>query len=508
MSDQFDHDQQETRQPEDATGPAVGRDEWVARHGEHREQRTGWLGAAELRLSATPWWVWLTLFVAVFALFPVGFESGYVRRVAFDTIIYMLLALGLNVVVGWGGLLDLGYVAFFGVGAYTYAYLASDKFDVHLPAVVIVPVVVLIAAVLGFLVALPSKRLVGDYLAIVTLFFLQIFNAALLNGDASGVEELFGWLGVDSDLTGGPNGIINVDPLSLFGHELVVSTDGVFNVAYVYAALVLFTLVYVLLRLVNHSRTGRAWRSLREDPLAAELMGMPVDSLKLLAFAFGAAVAALTGTLFAALNGNVFPQTFSFTLLITVYTMVILGGAGSQAGVVLGAILISVMLEFLREPNDSRVLFYAVVVMGLVAVFRLSRRLAVVVGGLVAFGFAAHAVAAATNRSWVEGTVGEGGGRLAEWASDWVIVPTSLASWVAPVTYVSLIALVLALTIVRGWVRIAVMVPTLYLAAFVWENVMLAKPESTRYILLGAMLIALMILRPSGLLGERRVEII
>ena len=118
-------------------------------------------------------------------------------------------------------------------------------------------------------------------------------------------------------------------------------------------------LVYVALRFVNDSRTGRAWRSLREDALAAELMGMPVNALKLLAFSFGAAVAAFSGTFFAALNGSVFPQTFSFALLITIYTMVILGGAGSQAGVVLGAVLVSVMLELLREPGDARWLFYA-----------------------------------------------------------------------------------------------------------------------------------------------------
>jgi branched-chain amino acid transport system permease protein len=517
MSDPYDPDQELTRPlegassasaSEGATSPAVGRDEWVARHGENRQLRAGWVGTVERRLRAVPWWAWLTVFVALFALLPLGVESGYVRRVAFDTLVYMLLALGLNVVVGWGGLLDLGYVAFFGIGAYTYAYLASDKFDIHVPTLLLVPAITVFAAFVGYLVALPSKRLVGDYLAIVTLFFLQIFNTALLNGDAGGIEELFGWAGWSSDLTGGPNGILNVDPFSFFGHEIVVSKDGVFNVAYVYVALAMFTLVYVLLRLVNHSRTGRAWRSLREDPLAAELMGMPVGSLKLLAFAFGAAVAAFTGTVFAGLNGNVFPQTFSFTLLITLYTMVILGGVGSQAGVVIGAILISVMLEFLREPSDSRVLFYVVLVLGLLAVFRLSVRLAIVVGGVAALGLVAHAVAAAVDGSWVDGTAGDEPSRLGDWASEWVIVPVDLASWIAPVSYITLVALVLVLTLLRGWARLALLVPTLYLAAFVWENVMLAKPESTRYILLGAMLVGLMILRPSGLLGERRVEIV
>ena len=129
--------------------------------------------------------------------------------------------------------------------------------------------------------------------------------------------------------------------------------------------------MYVGLRLLDDSRTGRAWRSLREDALAAEVMGMPVSLLKLMAFAFGAAVAALTGTFAASLNGSVFPQNFEFPLLIAVYTMVILGGAGSQAGVVLGAVIVSVVLEVLREPGDSRALFYGVVLLGLLAILRL-----------------------------------------------------------------------------------------------------------------------------------------
>jgi branched-chain amino acid transport system permease protein len=482
---------------EGPSSPAVGRDEWVARHGERRQGLGGRLGAAEQRLRTVPWWAWLTLFIGLTALVPVGWESGYVRRVAFDTLIYMLLALGLNVVVGWGGLLDLGYVAFYGIGAYSYAFLASDKFDVHLPPIVVIPIVVVIGAVAGYLVGLPSRRLTGDYLAIVTLFFLLVFNTITLNGD-----DAFG-----HDLTGGANGILNVDPLSFFGHELPVSTEGIFNVAYFYVVLGVFAVVYVALRFVNHSRTGRAWRSLREDPLAAELMGMPVNSLKLLAFSFGAAVAALTGTFFASLTTSVFPQTFSFALLITIYTMVILGGAGSQAGVVLGAILISVVLELLREPGDSRFLFYVAVLLGLVAVFRASIQLAVVLVGTLAFGFVAHAVAGRVQENWIDGVVNEGG-RLGGVIDDWVIIPVSLETWVGPVTYISLVALLLVLTLVRGWARIAVLIPTLYLAAFVWENVMLAKPEVTRYIVLGAMLISLMIVRPNGLLGERRVQVV
>ena len=266
-------------------------------------------------------------------------------------------------------------------------------------------------------------------------------------------------------------------------------------------------LVYVALRLLNDSRTGRAWRSLREDPLAAEVMGMPVNRLKLMAFAFGAGVAALTGTFTTALNGSVFPQNFEFPLLITIYTMVILGGAGSQAGVVLGAVIVSVLLESLRDASDARGLFYLLILLALVGVFRASVKLAVVLGGTIVLGFAARLVAGAIDDTWTTGPTDEAG-RLADWLSAWVIVPDRLAEWVAPVTYVSLVALALALTLVRGWVRIALLVPTLYLAAFVWENVMLPQPESARYIVIGALLVAMMIARPQGLLGEKRVEII
>jgi len=478
-------------------GPQIGVDEWVARSGERRGGRGGRLGVLEARLREVPWWAWLTLFVAIVAALPVGFESGYVRRVAFDTVIFMLLALGLNVVVGWGGLLDLGYVAFYGVGAYTYAILSADRYDFDLPVFVSIPAAAVVGGLVGLLVGLPSRRLVGDYLAIVTLFFFQIFLTVSNNSDS-----IFG-----EDRAGGPNGILNVAPLSLFGRELRVSTEGIFNVAYLYVALAFFVVVFVALRLANASRTGRAWRSLREDPLAAELMGMPVNWLKLTAFAFGAAVAALTGTLVTALNGSVFPQTFEFPLLITVYTMVILGGAGSQAGVVIGAVGISVLLELLREPGDSRFLFYMLSVLALVGTLRFSRRLALVLGGTLVLGFVVHALAGAIDGSWTAGAARDGG-RLGEWATQWVVVPSSLANWVTPVSYIGLVAAVLTLTLLRGWLRLALLVPTLYLAAFVWENVMLAKPEPTRFVVLGAILIAVMVARPEGVLGEKRVEIV
>jgi ABC-type branched-subunit amino acid transport system permease subunit len=279
----------------------------------------------------------------------------------------------------------------------------------------------------------------------------------------------------------------------------------VFAVSYYYVAITIFAVVFVALWLVNRSRTGRAWRSLREDPLAAEAMGMPVSWLKLLSFSFGAAVAALTGTVFAALNASVFPLTFYFVLLIIVYTMVILGGSGSQPGVVLGALIVSPMLELLRDPAKGRILFYVALLGGALVAFRVSRKLGVIAASTVAFGFATHAIAGAIDPKWVAGEHGPGvSGAIAHW----VVVPAHLARWIPPVAYVGLIAMALVLTLVHSRVRIVLLVPTLYLAAFVWENVMLTNPEPARYIILGLMLIVLMILRPNGLLGERRVEIV
>jgi branched-chain amino acid transport system permease protein len=478
-----------------AEGPAVGKDEWVARHGERRTGRGGVAGVVEERLRRVPWWAWLTLFLAAASLLPAVEASGYVRRVGFDTVIFMLLALGLNVVVGWGGLLDLGYIAFYGIGSYAYAIFDSSKFGYHVPTIVAIPAITILGALVGLLVGLPSRRLSGDYLAIVTLFFLELFETVMTNGN-----QIFG-----HNITGGANGILNVDPLSLFGHKLAVQHQGIFAISYYYVALGVFLVVFVALRFVNLSRTGRAWRSLREDPLAAEVMGMPVNWLKLMSFATGAAVAALTGTISAALSASVFPLNFSPVVLITIYAMVILGGSGSQAGVVFGAIIVNVMLQLLQNPGQARVLFYLIVLAGVGATFRLSKRLAVLVGSTALFGIAVHAIAGSIHHSWVNGEHGGLGGALAEW----VVVPVQLATWIPPVAYGVLIGGFLLLTLLRNdWLRLAALVPTLYLAAFVWENVMLANPGPTRYIVLGLLLVVLMIVRPNGLLGERRVEII
>jgi ABC-type branched-subunit amino acid transport system permease subunit len=344
-------------------------------------------------------------------------------------------------------------------------------------------------------VGLPSRRLSGDYLAIVTLFFLELFETVATNGN-----QIFG-----HDITGGANGILQVDPLSFFGHSLAVQHAGIFAVSYYYVALAFFAVVFVLLRFANRSRTGRAWRSLREDPLAADVMGMPVNRLKLTAFATGAAVAALTGTIDTALSASVFPLNFSPVVLITVYAMVILGGSGSQPGVVLGAITISVLLQVLQNPSQARVLFYLLVAGGVLVALRFSYRLAAIALATAVFGAVVRVVAGSIHHRWVDGAHGGVAGAV----SDWVVIPSHLASWVAPVSYGLLLALVLTLTVLRSTLqRLVLLVPTIYLAAFVWENVMLPNPGPTRYVVLGLLLIALMIGRPNGLLGERRVEIV
>jgi branched-chain amino acid transport system permease protein len=469
----------------------IGVDSWVVEAEERREA-----GRFARAFERVPREVRFGTFIVAAAVIPLLTSNEYVIRVGVDTLIFGLLALGLNVVVGFAGLLDLGYVAFFGFGAYSYALLSSDKFGVHWPAEVSLPVIVLGAAVVGLLLGLPSRRLLGDYLAIVTLFFGQAFVTFTTNGNRL---TLFGHSGA-VDLTSGPNGISGLDPLNFFGLH-VNSIEG-----YFYVALITLAFVMVALHFTAESRTGRAWKALREDPLAAEAMSIPVNRLKLLAFAFGAGVAGLTGMISAAVDGAVFPDNYDIPLLITIYAMVILGGAGSLSGVILGAITINVSLEVLRDANQARWLFYSVILITLVAKMRPWSKLAAVLASLVAFGFAFHAIVGAV---WPAGTKGEaaGGDVIGRAVQDWVIRPEHHAILIGNYAFVALIASVLALTLLRGLWRTVLLVPTLYLAAFVWENRLDFEPSVTRLIVLGALLIVLMNARPQGLLGTARVEI-
>jgi branched-chain amino acid transport system permease protein len=483
-------------EPTDPNTPRVGVDEWVASHEQRHVRRAGPVGLAQRQLERLPSPAFYLGFGIAAALLPALTSNGYTIRVGFDTLLYMLLALGLNITVGYAGLLDLGYIAFYGFGAYGYAMLASPKFGIHWDTLAIVPVVVVATAILGLLVALPSRRLLGDYLAIVTLFFGQLFVTVYQNGEAMSA------LGFTRkyDVTGGPNGIPNIDGFHAFGVH-VGSLQ-----AYYYVALVVFLVVLAAVYLADRSRTGRAWKSLREDPLAAELMGIPVKRLKLIAFACGAGIAGLAGTMFAALNTAVFAADFDVPTLIIVYAMLILGGAGSIGGVILGAVVVNVSLEVLRTPGHATWVFYALLAATLVARMRPWRWLGIVVGGTVAFGFAVHAIVAAT---WPRGVHGQPavGGFLGSGLRHWVVLPSTPLT-IGNVAFVLLVLAVLGVTLLHGWVQRIALIPTLYLAAFVWENRLAVEPSVTRLILVGVILIVLMNARPQGLLGTSRVEIV
>jgi branched-chain amino acid transport system permease protein len=471
--------------------PGIGRDEWVSRK-ESLESPSSRLDGA-LRRIPVP--ARFAVAMAAAALLPIVGTSDYIVRVGVNTIIYALLALGLNVVVGWAGLLDLGYVAFYGFGGYAYALLSSSQFDLHWPSLASVPLVVVASALLGILIGLPSRRLLGDYLAILTLFFAQAFVTLVSNANRITPPGHEGAV----DFTGGPNGIAGIDPLHV-GSFAVTSVRGFF-----YLSLIVFILIAAALYSLNNSRTGRAWRSLREDPLAAQLMGMPVNWLKLAAFAFGAAVAGLTGTIFVALQVGVFPTNFDIALLITIYAMVILGGAGSMTGVVLGAIAINVVLEVLRTPDAARWVFYIAVVLALVAWVRPGRVLAALFAGTVGVGIVVHVVATHVAPAATHGQP-PGAGVLSRLTDNWVVFLTEPTT-VGNIAYGILLLAVAVLTQIHGRWRLVMLAPTLYLAAFVWENRLVENPSVARLIIVGALLVALMNVRPQGLLGTARIEI-
>jgi ABC-type branched-subunit amino acid transport system permease subunit len=261
-----------------------------------------------------------------------------------------------------------------------------------------------------------------------------------------------------------------------------------------------------VLRLLEKSRTGRAWRAVREDPLAAAAMTIPVNRVKLLAFAFGAMVAALAGTIYAAQQASVFPTDFDTPILILIYAALILGGAGSIAGAATGALVVMVIYDgLLRSPAEASVLFYGLILLTLLAKLRPWRRLAIVLAATVALGFAAYAIARAISASAVAGGP-QSGGWIADALRDWVIVPAN-AQVAGNIGFVVLICLLVALVQVSSRWRTILLPPTLYLAAFVWETRLVVQPSITRQLMIGAILIVMMNARPQGLLGQRRVEV-
>jgi branched-chain amino acid transport system permease protein len=283
------------------------------------------------------------------ALAPVLMPNPYWLRVFSLTGVYVMLALGLNVVAGFAGLLDLAYVAFFGIGGYLFALLSSNQLNIHLPFMLVLPLSALLAAGIGILLGSTSIRLRGDYLAIVTLAFAQIFKLLLLNLDQP------------VNLTGGVNGIYNFDPIRILGFP-IASPQAYARLIWL-AALLTAAGCFRL----KDSRYGRGWQALREDELAAETAGVNTVRMKLSAFAAGAFVAGGAGAIFASFQDSVFPNNFDFPQLVIVYCMVILGGIGSIPGVAAGAVVLSVLPEFLREYGAYRMMLYGLTLIVLMA---------------------------------------------------------------------------------------------------------------------------------------------
>lgn len=288
-------------------------------------------------------WFGIALFGLVLAILPfvIGMAGqSWVRTLNF-ALLYVMLALGLNIVVGFAGLLDLGYIAFYAVGAYVWALLASPHFGLHLPFWVVLPAGVVLAAFFGAMLGAPTLKLRGDYLAIVTLGFGEIVRIFLNNLDAP------------VNITNGPQGINRVDTFSIgefaFGRSQEMFGFRVTGPEKYYYLLLLLTIVIVVMcvRLQN-SRIGRAWEAVREDEVAAKAMGINTRNIKLLAFSMGASFGGVAGAMFASMQGFVSPESFSLTESIMVLCMVVLGGMGHIPGVILGAILLSVFPEFLR----------------------------------------------------------------------------------------------------------------------------------------------------------------
>jgi branched-chain amino acid transport system permease protein len=302
-------------------------------------------------------WISVAVIAAVLIALPFAaglFGNAWVRALAFAAL-YVMLALGLNIVVGFAGLLDLGYVAFYAVGAYMYALLASPHLASNFPWIAqtfpnglhssiwfVIPLGATLAAFFGVVLGAPVLKLRGDYLAIVTLGFGEIIRIFLNN------------LNRPINFTNGPQGITLIDPVRIVGLDfgktqkiLGLSLPSVYMYYFLFLFLTIIAIT-VCIRLQD-SRLGRAWMAIREDEIAAKAMGINTRNVKLLAFSLGATFGGVSGAMFAAFQGFVSPESFSLMESIIILSMVVLGGIGHIPGVVLGAILLSLFPEILRH---------------------------------------------------------------------------------------------------------------------------------------------------------------
>ena len=302
--------------------------------------------AAPLRtgMEAVPQWAWWLLCFAVAFSLPF-FTNRYAQDVAINVMVYICLGLGLNIVIGLCGLLDLGFIAFYGVGAYTYALLSVNY---GVPFWLCLPVAAVLAALAGCIIGYPTLRMRGDYLAIVTLGFGEIVRLILNN-----------WM----ELTNGPNGVLGVKAPGIYWPSFAdgFTLEHLFlkKLTYMYFVILgLVVLTIIAVHRLNFSRIGRAWESIREDETAAELMGVDTFKLKLLAYAMGAVFGGLAGAFFAARMRFVSPESFTFLESAMVLSMVVLGGMGSIPGVMLGALALVALPEVFREFELYRMLAF------------------------------------------------------------------------------------------------------------------------------------------------------
>jgi branched-chain amino acid transport system permease protein len=307
-----------------------------------------------LRRHPAAKWIGMALIAIALAALPfvLAMSAGTAWvRITNLAILFVLLSLGLNIVVGFAGLLDLGYIAFYAVGAYVYALLASPHFNLHLPWWAILPIGAAVACLFGVLLGAPTLKLRGDYLAIVTLGFGEIIRIFLNN-----LSEPF-------NLTNGPKGISTIDSIKVMGLDFGNTTrigdlamSG--TIKYYYFLLVVLIVVIVVNLRLQDSRIGRAWEAIREDELAARSMGINTRNMKLLAFAMGASFGGIAGGMFSSIQGFISPESFILNESVMVLAMVVLGGMGNIWGVILGAVLLSFVPEILRytvEPVQRMV---------------------------------------------------------------------------------------------------------------------------------------------------------
>ncbi len=282
-----------------------------------------------------------------------SFGNAWVR-IADMALLFVLLSLGLNIVVGYAGLLDLGYVAFFAIGAYMFGLMSSPHLletfpafaemfpnGIHTPLWIVIPLGAALAGIFGVLLGAPTLRLRGDYLAIVTLGFGEIIRVFMNNLDNP------------INITNGPKGINQIDSLHFFGlnlgRKLMIGDFEVASVTlYYYLFLSLVVVSVVICHRLELSRVGRAWMAIREDEIAAKAMGINTRNMKLLAFGMGATFGGVSGAMFASFQGFISPESFSLMESVMIVAMVVLGGVGHLPGVILGAVLLAALPEVLR----------------------------------------------------------------------------------------------------------------------------------------------------------------